>query len=463
MNQVDDNSTLLTEGPVLKALGSIMLPMAIMMVTSITFSYLDAWYVSRLGEDALNAIDISFPLVNVCSAILYGGLGTGVSAAVARRHALNEKGASETCLKTGFILAIPLSLIFTLGIIFGRGFLFSEAKNAASEAMAYEYCFWYFMPILIMSLGAVTSSAMRGAGYAKKPAIYSLICMLINAILTPLFCFNSLKLGFAEIPIGLGMGIKGAAISTVVAYVLFSGLLCKDLFNGSQGLKFSTFSFAPDKIIFKSIFNASAIAALLPMMTNVVIYIMLRLMNNRSDTMVDAFSLAKRFELYMIQLTVCLGASAMIVIGASHAIGNTQRVREVLKTSLRILFIAGIPITIIMIFANQFYYHSLTSKPEIILEGGRYFLYGSLNMLFMTALILINFCFQGLGKPALPIPYTLSSVIFIQGLGGWYLINNGYSSSLYYGIMSIGTTITFFLILGIFYKALEKDSVKSHS
>jgi Na+-driven multidrug efflux pump len=297
---------------------------------------------------------------------------------------------------------------------------------------------------------------MRGAGYAKKPAIYSLICMAINAILTPIFCFDSLKLGFAEIPIGFDMGIKGAAISTVIAYTIFSGLLFKDLFNGSQGFKLTKFTFSPDKVIFKSIFIASAIAALLPMMTNVVIYIMLRLMNDIDATMVDAFSLAKRFELYMIQLTVCLGASTMIVIGASHATQNTARVKEVLKAALKILFAVGIPITIIMAFASQFYYGSLTDKPAIIEEGGRYFIFGSLNMLFMTGLILINFCFQGLGKPALPIPFTLSSVIFIQGIGGWYLLTNNYPSTYYYTIISIGTSVTFFIILGVFYKALKK-------
>ena len=454
--EVDDKSKLLSEGPVVKALGSIMIPMAVMMVTSIGFSYIDFWYITRLGRVATNAMDISFPLINLCSAILYGGLGTGVSAAVARRHAKNEKGASETCLKTGFILAIPLSLFFTLGVIFGRGFLFDEAMNEKSEAMAYEYCFWYFLPIVIMALGAVTSSAMRGAGYAKKPAIYSLICMAVNAILTPIFCFESINLGFAEFGIGMGLGMKGAAFSTISAYVLFSILLFKDLFNGSQGFKLFSFSFSPDKEIFKSIFNASAIAALLPMMTNIVILLILRFMNERSSDMVDAFSMAKRFELYMIQLTVCLGAATMIVIGASHATVNPERVKVVLKTSLKYLFLVGVPITIFMAFGSSIYYRSFNANSAIIDEGNSYFIFGSLNMLFTTGLILLNFAFQGIGRPALPIPFTLTSVILIQGIAGWFLLKGGYPSSYYYGLISIGTTITFFLILGVFFRSLNK-------
>ena len=444
MKETEDNSKLLSEGPVLKALNSIMVPMAIMMVTNVGFSYLDAWYISRLGQEALSAIDISFPLVNVCSAILYGGLGTGVSAAVARKQAKGDKAGCQSSLKMGFILAIPLALFFTLGIIWGKDIVFSVADSEVVKELAYEYCFWYFLPVIIMAWGAVTSSAMRGAGYAKKPAIYSLICMAINAVLTPLFSFDY----------GLDMGIKGAAISTVIAYVIFSLFLLKDLINGSQGFKLFDFKLKIDKDTLKAIFTASSIAALLPMMTNIVIYIILKFMKSRSIDIQDAFSLAKRFELYSIQLTVCLGAATMVVIGASHE--NHQRVKEVLGKSLKFLFLVGIPVTVLMVFGSDIYYSSLTKDPEIMAEGKKYFLYGGLNMLFTCAIILMNFVFQGLGRPAAPIPFSLSSVILIQGVAGYFLISSGQDTSMYYGLISVGTTITFFLILFKF-RSLVRD------
>lgn len=454
MKEAQENSVLLTKGPVLQALNSIMLPMAVMMVTNIGFSYLDAWYISRLGHDALSAIDISFPLVNLCSAILYGGLGTGVSAAVARKHGKDDQSGSLLCLKMGFLLAIPLALFFTFSIILGKDFIFSVADTPAIKELAYEYCFWYFLPIIIMAWGAVTSSAMRGAGYAKKPAVYSLICMGINAVLTPLFSFDSLNLGFTDINIGFNMGMKGAAISTAITYTIFSLFLMKDLVNGSQGFKFFDFTLKIDKSILKAIFYASSIAALLPMMTNIVIYIILKCMSHRSLELMDAFSLAKRFELYAIQLTVCLGAATMVVIGASHE--NHERVKEILKTSLKILFFAGVPITLVMALKSDFYYVSLTKKSGILEEGQKYFLYGGLNMLFTCGIILMNFSYQGMGKPAAPIPFSLTSVIGIQGLCGVYLMVSESTTVIYYGLISVGTTITFFLILRRFYKFIDE-------
>ncbi len=434
------NSSLLTQGPIIKALSSIMLPMAIMMFTSIGFSYLDAWFVSRLGHDALSAIDICFPLVNLCSAILYGGLGTGVSAAVARRHGKDDQNGALLSLKMGFLLAIPLALFFTLFVILGKDYILSVADTPAIKELAYEYCFWYFLPIVIMAFGAVASSAMRGVGNAKKPAIYGLICMVLNGILTPLFCFE----------IGLGMGMKGAAISTVICYSLMTILLVKDLVKGVKGFAKFNFSWQMDKEILRAIFFASSIAALLPMMTNIVIYIMLKIMSHSSLELMDAFSLAKRFELYAIQLTVCLGASTMVVIGASH--DNLQRVRDVLKTSMKFLFGIGIPITLLMMIDSDFYYTTLTSKKDILLEGQKYFLFGGLNMLFTCGIILMNFSFQGLGKPAAPIPFSLTSVVLVQGFAGAYIVSSGMKVEWFYSVVSLATMITFFLIFRRFRK-----------
>ena len=456
MNESDDNSKLLSEGPVSQALNSIMVPMAVMMVTNVGFSYLDAWYISRLGENALSAIDISFPLVSLCSAVFYGGLGTGVSAAVARRQAKNDPKGCQSSLKMGFLLAIPLSLVFTLGIILGKDQIFSVSDNEAIKEMAYEYCFWYFLPVIIMAWGAVTSSAMRGAGYAKKPAIYSLICMGINSILTPLFSFDTLNLGFTELDIGFGMGIKGAALSTVISYITFSAFLFKDLFKGNQGFRFFDFKLVIDRKILKAIFTASTIAALLPMMTNVIIFIVLKFMKSHSIEIQDAFSLAKRFEVFTIQLTVCLGAATMVVVGASHE--DHTRVKEILSKALKMLFLTGVPITIFMAFSSNTYYSTLTGNHEILEEGQRYFLYGGLNMLFTCGIILMNFAFQGMGKPAAPIPFSLTSVILIQGVIGISLMNNGYSTAFYYGLISAGTTVTFGLILIRFFRLMESES-----
>ena len=452
-----EESRFLNTAPVLQAVRSIAVPMLVMMLTNIGFSYLDIFYVARLGDEALNAVDICFPLVNLCSAVVYGGLGTGVSAAVSRRHAVGDDKASESSLKAGFLIAVPLSLLFTLPIIFGKSFLFSEAKSPAAREMAYDYCFWYFLFIILMALGAVASSAMRGSGNAKRPAFYSLICMAANAILTPIFCFSELHIGSLELGSGLGMGVKGAAISTVIAYTLFSMMLFYDLLTSKDGLKLSGFTFKIDKAIFSKILNASFIAALMPMMTNIVILFVLKFMSKRSDAMLDAFSLAKRFELYLIQLSVCLGAGAMVVIGASHATGNFERGKEAFRVSLKVLFSFAVPVVLFMFFGSQLYYMTLTENQQIITEGQQYFVWGSLNSLFLCGIIILNFCFQGLGRPALPLPFTLFSVLVIQGLGAALIIPNGYSPNIYYGLCSVGSLLTFLLVRKVFLRAVNEE------
>ena len=81
----NDKTQLLTRGPVLRAIASIAIPMVLVMVVNAVFSYLDLWFIARLGPDALHAMDVLFPYVSLSNALVYAGLGTGVSVVVARQ------------------------------------------------------------------------------------------------------------------------------------------------------------------------------------------------------------------------------------------------------------------------------------------------------------------------------------------------------------------------------------------
>ncbi len=452
-----DAGHLLREGPVFKAICSIAVPMAVVMAVNAAFNYLDIWYISRLGSDALHAMDILFPYINLSSALIYGGLGTGVSVVVARQFAAQGQCNAETCLRAGLLIAIPLSLFFAAGVLFGSDFLFGAAANETSRQMARLYGFWYFLFIPVMAFGSVISAAMRGTGNAARPAVYSVLCILLKAVLTPLISFTSVSFPFMKCP-GLGLGMKGAAIATVISYSAFFFLLAGDWLRGSQGQRTARVRLRPEPAVFKGILTSGVIAAQIPLLAGIVLLLVLNVMGERNASLADAFSLAKRFELYWIQLTVCLGCGVMVVMSASRGGGNIQRVQEILRVALKIFFGFGIPVMLLMFFYSDVFYKSLTSSPGIVTEGKKYFTWGSLNMLFTLGFILLNFGFQGIGRPARPFPLLLFSVVLIQGGGGWLLRNEQFSTAGYYLLISGGSAVAFFLALRAFIKSTNSQN-----
>ncbi len=445
----NDKAQLLTRGPVLRAIASIAIPMALVMVVNAVFSYLDLWFIARLGPDALHAMDVLFPYISLSNALVYAGLGTGVSVVVARQA--GRGGASwEGVLKAGLLLAVPLSLIFVVGAACGKDVLLRALGTDASRAMAGIYSFWYFLFFPIMAFGAVISSAMRGSGYALRPALYSVGCIVLKALLTPLLSYES---------IGLGWGIQGAAVSTVIAYSLLLLLLVGDLSRGKQGLRIGRFKASPDRQVYQRIVRSGIVAAQVPVLASVVLLLVLDVMSARSVQMADAFSLAKRFELYLIQLTVCLGCGTMVVMSASLEASHASRVWAAMRSSLKVLFTAGLPLVVGMSLFSDVFYRSLTTDSAIIQEGHKYFTYGGLHMLFTLGIILLNFGFQGIGRPFRALPYLVFSIVLVQGGGSWLLRSDLLDSSVYYVFISAGSALAFLMALRVLRRmVLDEDT-----
>ena len=301
--------------------------------------------------------------------------------------------------------------------------------------MAGVYSFWYFLFFPLMAFGSVMGAAMRGAGNAVRPAVYSIGCILLKAVLTPLLCFQ------------LNMGIRGAALATAVSFLLFFVLMATDLLRGTHGLSRAWLKVRPGSSVFAGILRSGFVAAQIPVLASVVLLIVLQVMSARSSALADAFSLAKRFELYLIQLTVCLGCGMMVVMGASKAAGNEHRVREALRASLKLLFWAAMPVALFMFFCSDLFYGSLTSDPVIINEGRKVFVWGGFHMLFTLGMILLNFGFQGIGRPIRALPFLLFSIGLVQGGGSWLLRNASIDSAGYYALISVGSAVAFLLAL----------------
>ena len=316
--------------------------------------------------------------------------------------------------------------------------------------LSYTYCFWYFLLFPVMAIGSTISAAMRGTGNAARPMVFSIIAMITDAILTPLFTYSVEASWYSSL--FLGLGIKGAALSTNVSYIVLTLLLLWDVRREKQGLDFSTPTNAhPDKQkILKRILSTSLIAALVPMITNLIIGFSQSLLARRGTAILDAFSLSKRFEQFLIMLCIPVCAATMITISASHSHGLHERIQQTLKYSIKLLLTCSAVLSILMYFGSDLWFKAFTPKAEILAEGARYFGHAFLHIVFLPLTLLINFSFQGISKPARPLPISISSIILFQGLACYLIISQNFATSTYYSLLSLSTPLTFYLCYLLF-------------
>ena len=198
----------LTKGDLKKQILMMTLPMVLGMLGMVAFNFADSLFVGRLGELELAAISFTFPVVMFVMSISQGlsmGIGSVVSRYIGEK---NEKWVIKTSTYS-IILAVIIVAFFALIGQLTIHPLF-RALGATQEAMPLIKSYmrvWYFgVPVVVIPMAG--NGIIRALGDTKVPSLVMTLAAGVNIILDPIFIFGW---GFA------GLGIKGAAIATVIS------------------------------------------------------------------------------------------------------------------------------------------------------------------------------------------------------------------------------------------------------
>lgn len=190
------------------------LPMLVAQVLSLLYNIVDRIYIARIphvGTTALGAVGLCFPIVVIITA--FSNLfGSGGAPLFSIKRGMGDSERARTIMNTSFsMLCVSAFLIMTLGMVFAKPLL---VIFGASE-IALKYAYPYMMIYLIGTLPSMISTGMNpfinAQGYATTGMLSVAVGAVSNLILDPIFIFV------------FDMGIKGAAIATVISQI-FSAL-----------------------------------------------------------------------------------------------------------------------------------------------------------------------------------------------------------------------------------------------
>ena len=201
------NSAKMREQPIGRLLLKMSLPAMLSMLVQALYNVVDTVFVSGYDpEYGLTALSVVFPLQMLLTAFAVG-TGVGINVQIAKKLGENKHAEANNVAQTGLLASIGLSLIFVvLGLTVVRPFISAYSDTPAVNDMGASYL------TIVMCLGQgmfveiACSKTLQATGNMTVPMISQLIGALTNIILDPLFIFDW----------GLGMGIKGAAIATVI-------------------------------------------------------------------------------------------------------------------------------------------------------------------------------------------------------------------------------------------------------
>ena len=187
------------------------IPMLAAQIFSLLYNIVDRIYIARIpgiGTTALGAVGLCFPIIVIITA--FSNLfGSGGAPLFSISQGMKDSRQSQKIMHTAFsMLCISALVLMSLGMLFARPLLLLFGASSSALSYAYPYLVIYLIGTLPSMIATGMNPFINAQGYSTIGMLTVAIGAIANLLLDPLFIFV------------FGLGIRGAAIATVLSQLL---------------------------------------------------------------------------------------------------------------------------------------------------------------------------------------------------------------------------------------------------
>lgn len=370
-----------------KVLLKLSVPAIIAMLINAIYNIVDTMFVGMLNNtSAIAAVSIVYPLFMFIGAI---GVMFGAGGASYLSRLLGEKKKEEAdrALTSTIIIGCIFSLIFTvICIIFLEQFLLMYGATETTMPYAKEYGYTIVAGSIFTIGTAIMSNTIRAEGNSKYSMIATCIGGVINIILDPIFMFK------------FGMGIKGAAVATVISQIVSFIFLLRYYYSKKSFIRLGINFLKPTVNMFVEILKIG-----IPIfVTQVLASFALGFMNLGAkpygDAAVAAMGIVFRVMSIGFYIVFGIGQGFQPVAGYNYGAKNFTRLKEAVKLSIKWSVVSGIVISILFIVFAEGCMLIFTRDREVINIGIKAFRAASLLFPLFGYINTYAVLYQALGK-----------------------------------------------------------------
>jgi len=381
----------------LRAIARIATPTTAVMLIGATASVLHTYFVSWLGTQAIAALSLVFPVSLIMMTLVAGGLGPGISSAVARALGADRTEEANAIAEHALMLTVTLAVVLTIGLELSAPALFSLLGGEGEvHRQATLFAQVLFTGLLFMFSAATLDSIMRGEGNVRVPALCGALSLVVQIVLAPVLMFV------------LGLGLVGAPLAMVVGQ--FVGTLPRAYYV-LKGRGAVRPKLLPRKLEWRhlaEILRVGAPASLTGLVNYVGIMIVTAIMARFGDEHLAAFGLGTRLGLVMFTLGYGVATAALTLVGMASGAGRPRLVaRYAWQTTAVAAGAVLVPVALV-VFWPQIWFGLFTEDVVIHTVGRDYLHIVGPSYLFAVAAMVLGSCFQAL-RQATP-PLVIGSV-----------------------------------------------------
>ena len=221
----------LGSAPLGKLIISMALPAVAAQLINVLYNIVDRIYIGHIpgqGDVALTGVGVTFPIIMLVSAFsAFAGMGGAPLASIELGKKDYEK--AEKILGNSAGLIVLFSVLLTVFfMLFKTPILYAFGASEVTIGYAESYIGVYLIGTIFVQTALGLNTFISGQGASKTAMLSVLIGAVINICLDPVFIFL------------LGMGVKGAALATVLSQAVSAVWVARFLTSKKSVIKLRT-------------------------------------------------------------------------------------------------------------------------------------------------------------------------------------------------------------------------------
>ena len=428
-----------------KLLWKLSLPTAAGAAVMSAYQIVDAIFVGQVvGPLGIAGISIVWPLQMLAMGV--GQIiGIGGASLVSRALGAGDVNKAERTLGNAILYAVIIGILVT---IIGRADTSFWLRLIGASETILPYAKDYLDIILISFTFRICGMGISQLIRAEGNARVAMMCMVISSVLNIVFD--------AVFILALRMGIKGAAIATVISEsVTFLYIIHYYLFQNSS-LKIHIKNFIPDRSVTREIMAIGFGPLVTTIGGSLVIIILNRtVIAYGGDLAVAAFGIVQRAMMFITLPVMSVGQGLQPIIGFSYGAERFDRALHAIKLSVIVATIFAVIAFLIIFFLSAPIMRIFTQDSELISVGA----YAARRIFFVMYFVgfqmVSQVIFQAMGKAMATFLATISRQLLfllplILILPKFWQLDGVWLS------VPVSDTLSFLLTLGIFIPQIRK-------
>lgn len=347
----------LGKGSIGKLLFTLAIPTIIGQIVNLLYNIVDRIFIGKMasGDIAMAGVGVAMPIILLVSAFAML-LAAGGAPLTAIEMGKQDNDKAEEIMSNCFSMLVSVGLLLTIVFfIFREPILWAFGASKATIGYGLDYLSIYLIGTVFVQISLGMNLFINTQGFTKIGMITVIIGAVINIILDPILIF------------GFNMGVKGAALATIIAQGVSAAFVLRFLFSKKSILKIRKKYLKLNKKLVLSIL-VLGVAPFIMQATESLVLVSLnnQLLKYGGDLAVGAMTIMSSIMQVLIMPLMGLTQGAQPIMSYNFGAKQIDRVKKTFKLLFVIcLSYSVIMVSLIMLFP-EFFVSIFNNKPELM-------------------------------------------------------------------------------------------------